>query len=51
VSPELAGCADTGLYFIDYQEDVVFASDFTGALEEGGGGMVVAAVGLDTSGY
>ena len=45
--PELACCTDASLDFVNDEEDVVFLCDFAEPLEEEGGGVVVAAFGLD----
>ena len=47
VGPEFPSCTDTGLHFVDDEEDVVFLGDFAEAAEEVWCGVVVAAFGLD----
>lgn len=47
VGPEFACGADAGLDFVDNKQDVVFLGDGAEAAEEEGGGVVVAALGLD----
>lgn len=47
VGPELAGGTDTGLHLVDDEEHIVALSDVAQALEEGRGGVVVTALGLD----
>lgn len=47
VGPELAGGAETGLNFVDDEEDVVALGDVAETLEESGGGVVVTTLGLD----
>lgn len=47
VGPELSGCTDTGLDFVDNEEDVGALGDVAQALEEGGRGVIVTTLGLD----
>lgn len=47
VGPELARGANTGLHLVNDEEDVVALRDLAQAAEEGGRGVVVAALGLD----
>ncbi len=47
MGPKFARGADAGLHFVDDEEDVVFFGDVAEAFEEGGGGVVVPALGLD----
>lgn len=47
VGPELASSADTSLYLVDDEENVVLCGKFAQAAEEGGRGVVVATFGLD----
>jgi len=47
VSPELAGCADTGLHLVDDEQDVVLLGKLAETAEEGWGRVVVATLGLD----
>lgn len=47
VSPELASSADTGLYLVNDEEDVVLGSELAQAAEEGRGSVVIATLGLD----
>lgn len=47
VGPELAGGADAGLHLVDDEEHAVLLGDLAQAAEEGGRGVVVAALGLN----
>lgn len=47
VAPELAGGAKAGLDLVDDEGDAVLLGQVAEALEEGGGGVVVAALALD----
>ena len=51
VSPEFSGRPDTGLHFVDDEEDVVFFGKGTERAEEGRRGVVIAAFGLDGFDY
>ncbi|CAG9941021.1 unnamed protein product [Clonostachys rosea f. rosea IK726] len=47
VAPELSGGAEAGLDLVDDEGDAVLLRQVTETLEEGGGGVVVAALALD----
>jgi len=47
VGPEFAGGADAGLHFVDDEHDVIAFCDLAETAEEGRGGVIVAAFGLD----
>ena len=51
MSPEFAGCTNTGLDFVYDEEDVVFLCEGAQTAEERGGSVVVAAFGLDWLDY